>query len=151
MTWLKDCTGTDKPVIAMAHLLPLPGAPLYDADGGIQAIVDHIAKDIEALQDGGVDAVMFGNEGDRPYLLEASPESLAAMAAVIAAVKGDPARSLRRQLFVGSGGDRGACRRQPVPSLRGRSSPGSTIPTWVCGNPLPRRRSACATTSAATT
>ena len=31
---------------------------------------------------------MFGNEGDRPYLLEASPESLAAMAAVIAAVKG---------------------------------------------------------------
>ena len=54
----------------------------------MQAIVDHVARDIEALQAGGVDAVMFGNEGDRPYLLEASPESLAAMAAVIAAVKG---------------------------------------------------------------
>ena len=88
MTWLKDCTGTDKPVIAMAHLLPLPGAPLYDAGGGMQAVVDHVARDIEALQAGGVDAVMFGNEGDRPYLLEASPESLAAMAAVVAAVKG---------------------------------------------------------------
>ena len=87
MTWLKDCTGTGKPVIAMAHLLPLPGAPLYDADGGMPAIVDHVAKDLEALQDGGVDAVMFGNEGDRPYLLEASPESLSAMTAVVAAVK----------------------------------------------------------------
>ena len=88
MTWLKDSTGTDKPVIAMAHLLPLPGAPLYDADGGMQAIVDHVAQDIEALQAGGVDAVMFGNEGDRPYLLEASPESLAAMAAAVAATRG---------------------------------------------------------------
>ncbi len=89
MTWLKESIGTGKPVIAMAHLLPLPGAPLYDADGGIQAIVDHVARDLEALQTGGVDAVMFGNEGDRPYLLDASPESLAAMAAVIAAVKGE--------------------------------------------------------------
>src|SRR5262249_51034733 len=34
-----------------------------------------------------VDAVMFGNEGDRPYLLKATPESLAAMAAAITAVK----------------------------------------------------------------
>ena len=88
MTWLKDRIGTSKPVIAMAHLLPLPGARLYDADGGIPAIVDHVARDIEALQAGGVDAIMFGNEGDRPYLLEASPESLAAMAAVMAAAIG---------------------------------------------------------------
>ena len=89
MTWLKESIGTGTPIIAMAHLLPLPGAPLYDSDGGIQAIVDHVARDLEALQEGGVDAVMFGNEGDRPYLLDASPESLAAMAAVIAAVKGE--------------------------------------------------------------
>ena len=110
MTWLKDCTGTAKPVIAMAHLLPLPGAPLYDAGGGMQAIIDHVARDLEALQAGGVDAVMFGNEGDRPYLLEASPESLAAMAAVIAG-QGCAARSLRCQLSLGPGGDRGAgCR-----------------------------------------
>ena len=111
MAWLKNCTGTGKPVIAMAHLLPLPGAPLYDAGGGMQAIIDHVARDLEALQVGGVDAVMFGNEGDRPYLLEASPESLAAMAAVIAAVKGALPRSVRSQLSLGPGGDRGAgCR-----------------------------------------
>ncbi len=88
MDWIRDCLGSDKPVIAMAHLPPLPGAPLYDAAGGMDAIIDHVARDLEALQAGGVDAVMFGNEGDRPYLLEASPSSLAAMTAVVEAVKG---------------------------------------------------------------
>ena len=47
--------------------------------GGIDALIDAVAADIEKLQEGGVDAIMFGNEGDRPYLLKASPESLAAM------------------------------------------------------------------------
>ena len=77
MSWLEDLIGRAKPVIAMAHLPPLPGAPLYDAEGGMAAIIDYVGRDLEALQVGGVDAVMFGNEGDRPYLLEASPESLA--------------------------------------------------------------------------
>ena len=63
VTWL----GAAKPIIAMVHLPPLPGSPLYDAAGGMAAIVDHAARDIEALQAGGIDAVMFGNEGDRPY------------------------------------------------------------------------------------
>lgn len=88
MSWLKETLGSHKPVIAMAHLPPLPGAPLYDADAGMDAIVEYVARDLEALQAGGVDCVMFGNEGDRPYLLEASPQSLAAMAGVVATVKG---------------------------------------------------------------
>ena len=74
---LKETFGSDKPVIAMAHFPPLPGSPRYDARGGPDAIVDWAAADIEKLQAGGVDAIMFGNEGDRPYLLKASPESLA--------------------------------------------------------------------------
>jgi uncharacterized protein len=73
-----------KPIIAMAHLGPLPGAPGYDPMGGIDALTDAVAADIEKLQEGGVDAVMFGNEGDRPYLLKASPESLAAMSVIVA-------------------------------------------------------------------
>ena len=88
MSWLEDVIGRARPVIAMAHLPPLPGAPLYDAEGGMAAIVDYVGRDLEALQAGGVDAIMFGNEGDRPYLLEASPESLAAMAAVVGALRG---------------------------------------------------------------
>ena len=78
-----------KPVIAMVHLLPLPGSSLYDATGGMDAIVDGVRRDLAALQDGGVDAVMFGNEGDRPYRLQATPSTLAAMAAVIGAVKAE--------------------------------------------------------------
>jgi hypothetical protein len=79
--------GSTRPIIAMIHLPPLPGSPLYDPKGGMQKIVDSCAKDIEALQAGGVDAVMFGNEGDRPYLLKASPSTLAAMAFAIGELK----------------------------------------------------------------
>jgi uncharacterized protein len=79
-----DLFAQKKPIIAMAHLGPLPGAPGYDADGGIDALAEAVAADIEKLQEGGVDAIMFGNEGDRPYLLKATPESLAAMSVIVA-------------------------------------------------------------------
>ena len=36
----------------------------------------EVRRDVEALQQEGVDAIMFGNEGDRPYLTKASPECL---------------------------------------------------------------------------
>ncbi len=76
-----------KTIVGMAHLPPLPGAPGYDPAGGIQRLIDWVAADLEALQSGGVDAVMFGNEADRPYVLAAPPEGLAAMTAVVTAVK----------------------------------------------------------------
>ncbi len=76
-----------KVIIAMAHIGAMPGSPLYDEKGGMQKLIDGVAADIEKLQDGGVDAIMFGNENDRPYLLKATPESLAAMTAVVAALK----------------------------------------------------------------
>lgn len=85
---LTETFGNRKPVIAMAHLPPLPGAPLYDANTGMNGVLDYVARDLENLQAGGVDCIMFGNEGDRPYLLSASPQSLAAMAAVVGALKG---------------------------------------------------------------
>ena len=75
---LRETFGSDKPIVGMIHFPPLPGTPLYDVDGGMQKIVDSAARDIAALLDGGVDAVMFGNEGDRPYVLKASPVTLAA-------------------------------------------------------------------------
>lgn len=76
-----------KAIVAMAHIGALPGAPLYDADGGIDKLIDGVGKDIEKLQVGGVDAIMFGNENDRPYVFKAGPESIAAMTAIIQAVK----------------------------------------------------------------
>ncbi|MGH7119361.1 MAG: BtpA/SgcQ family protein [Acetobacteraceae bacterium] len=79
--------GKRKLVIAMAHIGALPGAPLYDAAGGVTKLVDAVARDIEHLQAGGVDAIMFGNENDRPYVFKAPPEAIAAMSAVITALK----------------------------------------------------------------
>ena len=76
-----------KVVIAMVHIGALPGAPLYDAEAGMAGLVEGAARDIEALQAGGVDALMFGNENDRPYQLEAPAEGIAAMTAVIGALK----------------------------------------------------------------
>jgi membrane complex biogenesis BtpA family protein len=76
-----------KAVIAMAHIGALPGAPDYDADGGVERLIEAVLGDLARLQDGGVDAVMFGNEFDRPYQLKAPPEGIAAMTAVIQAVK----------------------------------------------------------------
>ncbi len=76
-----------KVVVAMAHIGALPGTPLYDADGGMNKLVDGVLADVRNLQDGGVDAIMFGNENDRPYVFSAPLEGVAAMTAVIEAVK----------------------------------------------------------------
>ena len=81
---LRELFGTPKPVIAMAHLPPLPGTPLYDQQGGPDAIVAAVRRDVERLLRGGVDAVMFCNEGDRPYALKADLEGAAMLARVVA-------------------------------------------------------------------
>jgi membrane complex biogenesis BtpA family protein len=86
--WLTELTGASKPIIGMVHLPALPGTPLYDATGGMQHIRDWVARDLEALQAGGIDAVMFCNENDRPYRLDADVASVAAMADAIATTRG---------------------------------------------------------------
>ena len=73
-----------KPVIAMAHLGPLPGTPLYDEARGVQGIVDDVARDLGVLLQFPFDAVMFCNEGDRPYSMRAGFEGVAVMTRVVA-------------------------------------------------------------------
>jgi membrane complex biogenesis BtpA family protein len=82
----RDLFGVDKPAIAMAHLPPLPGTPLYDEGGGPTAIVESVSRDVEILTASGFDASLFCNEGDRPYQLQASFEGVAMMARVVAEV-----------------------------------------------------------------
>jgi membrane complex biogenesis BtpA family protein len=67
----------------MAHVPALPGTPLYDAAGGMDAIVAQVRRDVDLLLDAGFDAVLFCNENDRPYELDAGPESAAFMARVV--------------------------------------------------------------------
>jgi len=40
-------TGT--PLIAMAHLPPLPGTPLYDESLGVRGLVDAVRRDVDIL------------------------------------------------------------------------------------------------------
>lgn len=75
--------GAGKPVIAMVHLGALPGSPLYDADAGLPGLLTAARADLVALQAAGVDAVMFGNENDRPYEFKVDPASTATMAMII--------------------------------------------------------------------
>ena len=86
--WLTDLTGARKPIIGMAHLPALPGTPLYDSAAGMGHVRDWVARDLEALQGGGIDAVMFCNENDRPYRLDADVASVAAMSDVVASLRG---------------------------------------------------------------
>ena len=79
--------GTGKPMIGMVHFGALPGSPLYDTERGLEGLVQGIAKDIEALQKAGFDAILFGNENDRPYEFEVDPASTATMAYAIGRVR----------------------------------------------------------------
>ncbi len=75
--------GTSKPVIAMVHFPALPGSPLHDGCGGMELVIGRARQDLAALQGAGVDAVMFGNENDRPYELRVDVASTASMAYAI--------------------------------------------------------------------
>lgn len=88
-SWLQELTDQPKPIIGMAHLPALPGTPLYDAAGGMAAIRDWVKRDLDALQSGGIHAVMFCNENDRPYRLDADLATVAAMSDVIASLRGE--------------------------------------------------------------
>ena len=80
---LKEMFGTAKPVIAMAHFPALPGTPRHDPALGMEGMVDRMRQDIRHLLDGGVDAIMFCNEDDRPYAFRADFEAVAVMTRVI--------------------------------------------------------------------
>jgi len=81
--------GERKVAIAMVHLGALPGSPLYDAGAGLDGLVEGARKDLAALQAAGFDAVMFGNENDRPYEFRVDTASTATMAYVIGALRAE--------------------------------------------------------------
>jgi membrane complex biogenesis BtpA family protein len=70
----------------MVHFPPLPGTPQYDERAGLEGILDRVSTDVDRLTRGGVDGLMFCNEGDRPYALKAGPEAVAVMTWVISRV-----------------------------------------------------------------
>jgi membrane complex biogenesis BtpA family protein len=85
----KKLFGSRKPVIAMVHLGALPGSPLFDASSGLEGLIRRARSDLKALQEAGVDAVMFGNENDRPYQFDVDKASTATAAFIIGNLKPD--------------------------------------------------------------
>jgi membrane complex biogenesis BtpA family protein len=73
----------NKIIIGMVHFPALPGFVLYDDKKGIDWVVARVQADIQALQDGGIDAILFCNENDRPYCLNADFSTVATMARTI--------------------------------------------------------------------
>ncbi len=83
MSWITDLFGTEKPVIAMCHFRAMPGDPGYDAEGGVGKVLEDARADLHALQNGGVDAIMFSNESSLPYLLQTQRVTSATMSRII--------------------------------------------------------------------
>ena len=81
--------GQTKPVIGMVHLGALPGSPLHDANAGLGGLVESARADLSALQTAGFDAVMLGNENDRPYEFAVDTASTATMAYVIGQLRAE--------------------------------------------------------------
>ena len=67
---------TDRPVVGMVHLDPLPGAPGFDGDRG--AVREAMFRDARRLEDGGVDGLLVENFGDAPFYAENVPEHVVA-------------------------------------------------------------------------
>ena len=76
-----------KPIIGMVHLPASPGMSQAPAHLDFDAIVAGVAADIRALQNGGIDGLLFCNESDLPYTTKLNSEVGAFMAMCIGAVR----------------------------------------------------------------
>lgn len=86
--WINEMFGTKKPIIAMLHLDPLPGDPRFGHDGcGLSDAVEHAKRDLDALQEGGVDGVIVSNEFSLPYQRHMDFVTPASMAYIVGQLK----------------------------------------------------------------
>ena len=89
MNWATEYFNTEKPIIAMCHIRALPGDYHFDEKAGMDWVVEMAYKDMEALQRGGVDAIMFSNEFSLPYMKKVPPITAASMARIIGELKSE--------------------------------------------------------------
>jgi membrane complex biogenesis BtpA family protein len=89
MKLIDEIFAIEKPVIAMAHFPALPGTPRYNSDLGLKGILESMREDMHHLIGGGVDAILFCNEDDRPYTFKAGSEAIAVMSSIITELRPD--------------------------------------------------------------
>ncbi len=85
--WTGEMFQVNKPVIALLHLMALPGAPLSDDEAGMQYVIKMAGEELDSLQDGGVDGILISNEFSLPYQKKVSYITVAAMARIIGALE----------------------------------------------------------------
>ena len=74
-----------RPVFAMVHLAPLPGAPLFE--GSLDGVIEAALLDARAIVAGGAAGLIVENFGDRPFFATRVPaETVAAMTRVVAEI-----------------------------------------------------------------
>ncbi len=71
-------------IIGVLHLKPLPGSPHYTS---FDDVIEHAIKNARKLEEGGVDAILVENYGDRPYFQRAGSETIACMTSVMKDIK----------------------------------------------------------------
>ena len=79
--WTQELFGVEKPIIALLHLDAMPGDPGFC--GKLETVLAHARTDLEALQTGGVDGILFANEFSRPYQSVPDIAMISAMAYII--------------------------------------------------------------------
>lgn len=86
----RDLFGGGKILIGVVHLLPLPGAPLWDGD--LARVLQRAAAEARALHQGGAHGLIVENFGDAPFRAgPVAPETVAGMTlAVKAAAEAAP-------------------------------------------------------------
>jgi len=86
-SWIVELFGVEKPIIGMCHMQAMPGDPKYDVAKGLEWVLEQARVDMLALQEGGIDAIMFSNEFSLPYLTKVESATVASMAALIGELK----------------------------------------------------------------
>lgn len=86
-SWINELFGVEKPVIGMCHMQAMPGDPKFDVTKGLDWVFKQARADMLALQEGGIDAIMFSNEFSLPYLTKVESVTVASMAALIGELK----------------------------------------------------------------
>jgi hypothetical protein len=66
----------EKPIIGALHFAPLLG---YKGFEGFERILENARSDARALEDGGVDGIIFENNYDLPHKVNVGPETVASM------------------------------------------------------------------------
>uniref|UniRef100_A0A7J3M089 BtpA/SgcQ family protein n=1 Tax=Archaeoglobus fulgidus TaxID=2234 RepID=A0A7J3M089_ARCFL len=74
----------EKTVICVVHLKPLPGSPLYES---FDEVIEKALRDAKAIEEGGADALIVENFGDKPFLPCVGKETIASMAVVAWEIK----------------------------------------------------------------